>query len=273
MKYKHWITLIFILILIPHFGAQSTSVEDATPTELSGSVESDGTLRRINIPILMYHYVSELPPDADNIRKNLTLHPQLFADHLRYLKENGYSTISLYQAHQALMYGELLPPKPVILTFDDGYIDHFSIVFPLLQQYQMTGTFFIITHFADENRPGYLSWEHIEKMALAGMSMESHTKTHADLRSRSYDFLVYQFLGSMESLNARLPSPTRMFAYPVGYYDNQTLAVISTTPILRAVTTQFGSYQTTDNRYEMPRLRITDETGASGLRYLLNINR
>jgi peptidoglycan/xylan/chitin deacetylase (PgdA/CDA1 family) len=221
----------------------------------------------------MYHYVSELPPDADEIRTNLTLSPFLFQQHVSYLKENGYQTISLYEAYNALMLGAILPSKPIILTFDDGYIDHYTHVFPVLKSANYAGTFFIITNFADENRYGYLSWSQIGEMAKNGMSMESHTKTHSDLRQRSYDFLVYEFLGSIESLQNHLNTRADMFAYPVGRYDDNTLAVIATTPIKLAVTTQMGAYLTSDNPYELPRLRVTNETGIEGLKWLLNYNR
>jgi hypothetical protein len=162
----------------------------------------DGTLRRIRVPILMYHYVSYLPSDADEYRRDLTITPDMFLAHLAYLKQQGYETISLYQLDEALVNGTPIPPKPVILSFDDGYIDHYVNVFPALKAYGFTGTFFVITGLADANRPDYLNWRQIREMADAGMSMESHTKDHVDLRGKDYHFLVYQLLGSLESLSA-----------------------------------------------------------------------
>lgn len=230
----------------------------------------DGTLRRIHVPILMYHYVSELPPNADDLRVGLTLSPALFESHLQYLRANGYQTISLTDLHNALLYGYELPPKPVILTFDDGYIDHYTVVLPLLRQYEFTGTFFIITQFIDEGRNGYLNWTQIQEMGEAGMAIEAHTKTHPDLSNRDIPFLVYQIMGSIETLNANLSTPARMFAYPAGRYDDLTLQLIATTPIQRAVTTQRGALHTTDNWFEVTRLRVTNQTGAAGLAQLLN---
>src|SRR5690606_750467 len=127
-------------------------------------------------------------------------------------------------------------------------------VFPMLQEFGFTGTFFIITSLVDANNSGYLSWNQIGQMAAAGMSMESHTKTHRDLRGWDYDFLIYEFLGSLESLAAHLQQPSHMFAYPVGRYDDMTLSVLSQSAIRRAVTTENGVLQTTDNRLEMPRV-------------------
>jgi peptidoglycan/xylan/chitin deacetylase (PgdA/CDA1 family) len=233
---------------------------------------ADGTLRRIFVPILMYHYVSPLPPAADAYRIDLTVEPELFKAHIQYLKSAGYSSVSLYEVDQALRTGSSLPPRPVVLTFDDGYIDHYTYVFPILQEFSFTGTFFIITGFADNNYPAYLSWQQIKTMSDAGMNMEAHTKNHADLRQRSRDFLIYEVVGSIESLNAHTALNSRFFAYPVGQYDEATLALLSETPIWRALTTQHGALHTTDNRLEMSRIRIHGNTGVAGLEQLLNKN-
>lgn len=230
---------------------------------------TDGTLRRIRVPILMYHYVSPLPEDADDIRIDLTVEPDLFRAHLQYLSDAGYSTISLYELHDALLTGSRLPEKPVILTFDDGYLDHYTEVFPLLQAHGFTATFFIITGLADANHPEHLSWTQIQKMAAAGMSIEAHSKTHSELDGRDDAFLVYEMLGSQESLAAHLNYTPRMFSYPVGRYDSATLRIGSEMQLWRAVTTQPGMLHTTDNQFELARVRVHGGTNASGLAYLL----
>lgn len=230
----------------------------------------DGTLRRIRVPILMYHYISPLPADADEYRTGLTLEPNVFHDHLNYLRDEGYTTISLYDLYGALMQGQPLPPRPVILTFDDGYIEHYTTVYPLLKAYGFTATFFIITGRADQGDPNYMSWSHIKEMAANGMSMEAHTKSHLDLRERSYDFLVYEIVGSIESLESHTRRAVRMFCYPAGRYDEYTLQILGSMPVWIGVTTQPGTHHTTTDPLELPRLRITRETGAAGLAHLLN---
>lgn len=229
----------------------------------------DGVLRRIRVPILMYHYISAPPEDADEFRIGLSVPPELFRTHMEHLRFSGYTPISLYQLNAALMTGQPLPPKPVVLTFDDGYIDHYTQAFPILREYGFTATFFIITGRADANDPNYLSWTQISEMASAGMSMESHTKDHLDLRGRDYDFLIYQMLGSMESLLAYTGRQTRFFSYPSGQYDANTLAVLRRLPVWRAVTTQPGVLHTTDNTLEMTRLRVTNTTSVEALEDLL----
>lgn len=234
-------------------------------------VPGDGTLRRIRVPILMYHYVSNPPDPLDTTRVNLSVSPDQFEAHLQYLQGQEYTGISLSEIDAALNNGAELPSKPIILSFDDGYLDHYTNAFPLLQRYNYVGTFFVITEFADRQHPAHLTWEHIDEMIQAGMSIQPHTKTHADLTSRDNDFLVYEILGSIESVAARTEQTPIGFAYPIGRYDDNTLRVIQSTPIQRAVTTQFGSYQTTDNRYEMPRIRISNDTTVAVLGALLKL--
>lgn len=229
----------------------------------------DGTLRRIHTPILMYHYVSPLPSDADAIREELTVSPDLFHQHMAYLHSAGYEAITLYDLYNALVAGAALPPKPVVLTFDDGYGDHYQYVFPILQEYGFTGTFFIITDTADHNVPGHLNWGQIAEMADAGMSIESHAKVHLDLRNRDWDFLVHQVVGSFESLEAHTGDVASMFCYPSGFYDQDTLDMMRKLPVSLAVTTHHGVMHTTSDRLELTRLRINNSTSVNGLRNLL----
>lgn len=229
----------------------------------------DYTLRRVRVPILMYHYMGEIPPGADPYRVGLTVEPEVFRTHLEYLRDNGYTTITFYDLDAALTQGAALPEKPVILTFDDGYADHYTQAFPMLQSFGMTGTFFVITARIDNGDPNHLTWPQVEAMQAAGMEIEAHTKTHVDLRNRSYEQLVYEILGSIESVAAYTGRRPGVFSYPAGQYDATTLQVVENASILRAVTTQPGTLHTTNNRFELRRLRVQGNMSAVGIAYLL----
>ncbi|QPC81253.1 polysaccharide deacetylase family protein [Phototrophicus methaneseepsis] len=235
--------------------------------------QTDGTLRRIYTPILMYHYISELPPEADDIRIGLTVLPHQFADHMAYLRDQNYQTISMDQLDEALRYGVSLPQNPIILTFDDGYIDHYTAATPILKQNGFQGIFYVITAFADNNLPGYMNWQQINDIAADGMWIGSHTKNHVELTDRSYDYLVYEILGSLESIEQHTGNYPTTFSYPIGRYDETTLDVVDTTEIKRSVTTFPGAYHTTDNRHEVSRLRVTSDMEAAGLDQMLRFYR
>jgi peptidoglycan/xylan/chitin deacetylase (PgdA/CDA1 family) len=271
------LTLLLLLFVMSPFIARVWSQANvpvaASPAWMAHSPEWDGTYRRIRVPILMYHYVSHPPQDADEYRLDLSVAPELFRDHMEFLFYQGYTPISLYQLHDALMTGTTLPPKPVVLTFDDGYIDHYTNVFPVLREYRYAATFFIITGMPDQSNAGYMSWSQISELAQAGMSIESHTRDHPSLNGRDYDFLVYQLLGAQQSIEHYTGRQPHMFCYPAGRYDDLTLTVLQTMPVWRALTTQNGAFHTTDNVLEMPRLRVSSDTGVLGLARLLETGR
>ncbi len=208
------------------------------------------------VPILMYHYVSELPPNADYLRRDLTLAPEKFKAQLQYLADAGYHTITLTDLYLHLKQGYPLPEKPVALTFDDGYRDAYEVVFPLLLDYGFTGTFFVLATPAHFESPDYLTWAQMNEMADAGMEMQSHGRDHVDLRNRSYDYLIYQTVGIQEALQYHTGRLPRFFCYPSGQYDADVIGVLESVGYWGAVTTAWGKTHTQDNLFEMPRVRI-----------------
>jgi peptidoglycan/xylan/chitin deacetylase (PgdA/CDA1 family) len=204
----------------------------------------------------MYHYISEPPEDADDYRINLSVSPALFADHLAYLHAAGYTTIDLYHLLDALTWGRPLPPKPVIITFDDGYRDNFDNAFPLLWQHGFKATFFILTEPIDNNSDQYMTWAQIDQLVAAGMGVEPHSKTHPDLHDRDRDFLIWQIYGSAQTVEAHTGRYPRFFAYPSGRYDEAVIDILREIDFWGAVTTWAGAYHTWENRYELDRLRM-----------------
>jgi peptidoglycan/xylan/chitin deacetylase (PgdA/CDA1 family) len=220
------------------------------------SAESIALPASVRVPILMYHYVSELPPDADRYRKDLTVLPGEFRSHLQYLADAGYHTITLTDLYLHLNHGYPLPSKPVVLTFDDGYRDAYEVVFPLLLEYGFTGTFFVLATPTHQESDDYLTWAQMKEMADAGMEIQSHGRDHVDLRGRSYDYLVYQILGIQEAIGYHTGQVPRFFCYPSGRYDDDVISVLKAAGYWGAVTTQWGRTISSEGLYEMPRLRI-----------------
>ncbi len=213
----------------------------------------------VHVPILMYHYISPLPANADVYRRNLTVAPELFEAQLQYLPEQGYQTVTLFDVYDALATGRPLPEKPIVLTFDDGYKDAYTDALPLLQKYGYVGIFFLLATPAHYEAPNYMTWTDVQAMADVGMSMQAHGRDHHDLRDRDNEFLVYQILGAKEAVEAHSNQPVRFFCYPSGRYDDDVLAVVESAGYLGAVTTEWGATQRLDNRYTWPRIRVNGE--------------
>jgi peptidoglycan/xylan/chitin deacetylase (PgdA/CDA1 family) len=222
------------------------------------------------VPILMYHYVSEVPPGADVYRRDLTVPPENFRAHLQYLTDAGYTAVTLADLYLHLTQGYPLPERPVALTFDDGYRDAYEVVFPILLEFNFTATFFVLSTPAHYESEAYLTWAQMKEMAAAGMEIQGHGRDHADLRGRSYDFLVYQILGIQEAITYHIGRPARFFCYPSGQYDDDVIAVLKSAGFWGAVTTEWGQVHTRDALFVMPRIRVRGSTTLAMLADYLN---
>ena len=210
----------------------------------------------VRVPILMYHYVSELPPNADRYRRDLTVSPENFKAQLQFLADAGYHAVTLTDLYLYLTQGYPLPEKPIVLTFDDGYRDAYEVVFPLLLDYGFTGTFFVLATPPHFEWPGYMTWTQIKELSDAGMDIQAHGRDHVDLRGRSYDYLVYQILGIQEAIQQHTGRLPRFFCYPSGKRDADVVAVLKSAGYWGAVTTEWGQAQSREKLFEMPRLRV-----------------
>jgi peptidoglycan/xylan/chitin deacetylase (PgdA/CDA1 family) len=229
---------------------------EAEPTAPPPDAAAIALPDRAQVPILMYHYVSELPADADVYRLDLTVEPEDFRAQLQYLADAGYHPITLTDLYLHLTQGYPLPEKPVVLTFDDGYRDAYEVVFPLLLEYGFTGTFFVLATPAHFEWEDYLTWAEMKEMADAGMEIQAHGRDHVDLRGQSYDYLVYQILGIREAIGHHVGHPARFFCYPSGRYDDAVIGVLQAAEYWGAVTTEWGKTQTREGLYRLPRIRV-----------------
>ncbi|HEY8862241.1 MAG TPA: polysaccharide deacetylase family protein, partial [Candidatus Limnocylindria bacterium] len=205
---------------------------------------ADGS-RMIRVPSLMYHYVSWLPATDPNmdLRKDLTVSPVDFEAMLKYLKDNGYTTITTKDLWWSLDQTAALPAKPVMLTFDDGYSDAYSVVLPLLKAYGMTGTFFVTVNLVD--KPGYISRDQVRALADAGMDVESHAMDHIPMLG-TLAGQTYQMCRSREFLSAWTGTDVRHFAYPSGDYNDTSLVALRQCGYLSAYKKSGGSVQSSN---------------------------
>jgi peptidoglycan/xylan/chitin deacetylase (PgdA/CDA1 family) len=237
-----------------------TPTYTATPT-FTPWPTPDGVTRTLEVPILMYHHVAVPPPDANIYEIDLSVLPDDFAAQLAYLRENGYTSISLYDLQYALALGNPLPAKPIVITFDDGYADMYTQAYPLLKQYGFTAAFFIVTDFVDMQYPAYLSWAQIEEMASGGMDFGPHSRDHMDLRHRNHDFLVWEILGPRQTLEAHLGRQPRFYAYPSGHYDDAVIQVLKEAGFWGALATAYGSSHSLDDMFTLTRIRVRGGEG------------
>lgn len=249
----------------------ATPTPTPSPTPTAGPTP-DGVARELRVPILMYHYVSAPPSDADIYRRDLSVTPERLESHLQYLVSAGYEVVTLDDLLYALTQGRPLPPKPVILTFDDGYEDNYLDAFPLLQKYGMTGHFFIISDFVNAGRPGYMTWEQIEEMAAAGQRFGSHSRDHPRLAGRPVDYLVWQALGGVEAIQEHLGHHPRWVTYPSGDYDQRVMDVYRSANYWGGLSVEQGATHTLEDIFHLRRVRVRGSYTAQELATLLELD-
>jgi len=240
-------------------------------SRLSAAPEpADGVLRRLRLPVLMYHYIGVPPANADKFRLDLTVTPDRFREQLRWLKDNGYRTLTAEQFVDALMLGTALPERAVLLTFDDGYSDAYSNAFPILREFGFVGTFFVVTDWIDQARAGYLTWSQVQEMDAAGMSIQSHSRDHLDMRERDFDWYVYHVAATYATLEAHVGAQIRVFCYPAGRYDQNAIVALRALGVTAAFTTEDGTFHTSDvNMLRLPRVRVRGSHTVANFAYLV----
>ena len=230
----------------------------------------DGVQRTARVPILMYRYISDPPRGADSLRRDLSVTGADFELQLRYLAGEGYHAVHLSDLVAHLQRGMPLPNKPVVLTFDDGYKDAYTVAFPLLKKYGFTGTFFVFTKPVDEENRDYLSWRDVELMSAAGMEFGSHSYAHPDLRGRPREFLTHEIADSKTAIEAYIRQPVRLFCYPSGGFDRRVVAAVKEAGYWAAVTTQSGIDHDSGELLQITRIRVRGSDGLERFDALLN---
>lgn len=220
---------------------------------LPASLPEDGPT--VHVPILMYHYVDDEPPaEMGPYADSLTVRTPEFEAQAAYIESQGIRAIGFPELYLALAGTAPLSGPSVILTFDDGGADLYTKAFPILKKHKLTATFFIIT---DEiGKPGYLTWEQIVEMKEAGMSIESHTKTHPDLPSASDAQLQAELVESSQAIEKYTGQASIVLSYPAGSYDDRVVSAAREAGYLMAVTTNAGKEESSSECFAMPRVRI-----------------
>ena len=220
--------------------------------------------KSVRVPVLTYHRVVTEPAVG---QLDLKIDPAVFLAEMEALEDHGFHTISQARLFNALYRGKALPSKPVLLTFDDGYVDDIRTILPDLARLHMVGTFFVITGRMRE--PGFLGADQIRALDQAGMDIGDHTAHHVDLRLITPAQLTMETLGSRRALQRVLQHFVYSFAYPFGATNATVQAAVRAAGYTLAYTTAGGETETTAAPLAMPRIHVGRSETPSGLVSLL----
>ncbi|MCC5910126.1 MAG: polysaccharide deacetylase family protein [Clostridiaceae bacterium] len=208
-------------------------------------------IERNHVPILMYHEINPLPKNGPT---GLYVSQNNFKKQLDALKEEGYSTITMDQLYNHWEHNVAIPPKPIVLTFDDGYRSHYNFVSVELSKRGMTGTFYIITSMVDID--DIRTTNRLKEMHEEGMEIGSHTVTHIDARHSSKAKIAKEYKESKEYLEKAVGSEIKHFCYPIGGVTSYAKKVLKDLGYKTAVRTTYGKATKSQGMYDLRRIRI-----------------
>jgi len=207
----------------------------------------------------MYHNLRDLPSNASELDRTWTVAPKQFEAQVALLVARGFQTITMGQLVAHLKRGAPLPNKPIVVSFDDGWVEQYTVAFQILKKYNRIGTFFIYTNPIDRNR--YLSWAQLQEMTAAGMDIQAHTLSHPHLTSISSNEAFREISESKKIIEAKLGRPVVSLAYPFGEYNAATIELLKRAGIESAVTLAAGYRQRADELHTLHRIRVSyDDT-------------
>jgi peptidoglycan/xylan/chitin deacetylase (PgdA/CDA1 family) len=269
MATKHIITLLAAAAMP---GAVVASPEAAVSDRSSGTDARARvtTTRTIVVPILMYHLINVAKPSAPAATRRLTVTPADFAAQMTWLNRHGYRTITQRELLGAMRGRRSLGPKPILITFDDGYRDVFFKASPVLLRLRMRATAYVITGRVSGGDPSFLTWPLLHALERRGIEIGSHTISHADLTALSERQALKELVRSRTALEKALGHPVPWLAYPFGRCNARVERLAARAGYALAVTTQHGMNQSTRRPLELRRLRIADSTGVRGLAAMLH---
>lgn len=208
----------------------------------------------VNVPILTYHYVANNPNPKDTQRDALSVTPDKFDAQMGYLAQNGFTPITLDTLYGVFGGQVSVPARPVVLTFDDGYIDFYTIVYPILRKYNFHGVSFIPTGLIGGGY--YMNWNQIKEIQSSGLvTFEDHTVTHANLAGLTVNAALRQMIDSKNMLQSQTGYPVNFIAYPYGISNYSVQQAARQAGFVGGVGTWFGKAR--GQSYNMPRIKIS----------------
>jgi peptidoglycan/xylan/chitin deacetylase (PgdA/CDA1 family) len=247
----------------------SSSERTASPTTSATTTAAKAPQRRRPVvvsphnrpvPILLYHVVGTAPADAPF--PELYVRRAEFAAQLGWLRRHGYQAVSLRRVYEYWRRGFVLPPRPVVLTFDDGYREDFTNVRPLLRRYHWPGVLNLAVQNVLDRK---LTVPQVRALAASGWEIDAHTLTHPDLTTLDAAELRRQVAGSRAWIRRHVGGRVDFFCYPAGLYDAAVLGAVRSAGFRGATTTRPGFANRRDGLFTLDRIAVHGSDGVAGL--------
>lgn len=219
-----------------------------------------------SIPILYYHSIDYEKGNELRVPK------EKFREQMKYLKDNGYTTLTLNELYNFLAYNKPVPNKSVVITLDDGYKDNYENAFPILKEFGFKATVFMITSSIN-NEKDFLTSSELKQMDSYGMDIESHTVNHDKLDRLTYEKQIQTLKDSKEFLEKLLNKKVKYIAYPYGKWNQSAINALKAEGYSMAFTTVGGWANKDQGIYTLHRVYVSERYGINEFkRRLINSN-
>jgi peptidoglycan/xylan/chitin deacetylase (PgdA/CDA1 family) len=205
----------------------------------------------------MYHVIGTVRPG--------TPFPELwvtaadFRAQMHALADHGYHGVSLQQVWDAWHHGGLLPSKPVVVSFDDGYSGQYTDAMPVLRELRWPGVLNLkLGNLRD------LHAYRVRQMIANGWEIDSHTINHPELPAIDDAHLRYELEASKARLKKEFGITANFFCYPAGRYDKRVVDAVKRAGYLAATTTDYGFARPQDT-FVLGRVRVNGSDSAASL--------
>ena len=205
-------------------------------------------------PVLLYHKIDHPTPDV-KIRGAFTS-PEKFRRQVKYLKSRGYEFFTALEMVRHLRDHRRYPDRSVCITFDDGWKDNYDHAFPVLKEFDVKATIFLVPSLlgqtsdqvtADGEAPReHLSIDNVREMAGFGIEFGSHSLSHKLFDRTPDDEIERQVVESKARIEDILQRTCTTFAYPAGFFTDFSKHAISKAGFLGAFSTVYGAEDNSD---------------------------
>ncbi|HET8811296.1 MAG TPA: polysaccharide deacetylase family protein [Gaiella sp.] len=242
------------LVVVTAGGSVLAGQAFATPWTSTGKPD------RRAVPVLMYHVIADPPASAPY--PDLYIRRDELRAQVRWLAAAGYEAVTLGRVFDAWHGRATLPPRPIVLTFDDGYRSHVTAALPILAARHWPGVLNLdVSNLAP---PWGVGLTGVRKLIAAGWAVDAHSLTHADLALASGATLTQEISGSRREILRLFGVLPRFFCYPAGRYDAEAVAAVKAAGYEGATTTEPGLARP-DEPFTLERIRMDRGDGAAGL--------
>jgi peptidoglycan/xylan/chitin deacetylase (PgdA/CDA1 family) len=208
------------------------------------------------VPILEYHVLGR--PQTEVPYPELYVPRASFRKQMDWLDRQGYEAVTLEAVEEAWYHSGTLPPKPIVISFDDGYRPQYTFALPTLRKHGWPGVLNLKAEGSD------LYESNVKAMLAAGWELAAHTINHSDLTTLEGEALEEEVAGSRKILQREYGVPVKNFCYPAGRFNETVIAAVEAAGYVGA-TTEIPGFATKDHPYELARIEVLGSWGVEEL--------